>query len=534
VKSNTFKILSISGGGARGIFQAVFLKKLEERIEKPLCEEFDLIAGTSTGAIIALALSLGISSDKIVSLYQDHSSNIFKPRFLRKGYLSGLRKGPLYDQSILREQLKKVFKTKQLRDAKTNIIVTASCLDQFSHRVFASFNNHSPADSDLLAVEAALASSAAPTYFPPVKPSNSENSFIDGGIWANSPSLIALLWGNCYLGTPLESMRLLSIGNGDFPRGVLSQHFTNFRKYSSKTIQTLFEIMFSAQESAADKHAQFLIGNENLIRISTQLSEFIALDDSDNAVKKLPALAEIQANEMMSQVLSMLEKNSSRTSCLKHKLICISPELIPEHLIEATGLAAFYPGRKFYNHRKDASSIDLYINTALKSIVMISINLMTGMPFAGICDVLKNKLESNKSFMVTISLLNPNKANLIFSISPSLDRTEKQLFSSIKDTIDQLVDFRATLSENAQKRFDIRIHNSIPFGSAIILDPHEKTGRIQIETKPYKAKLDDSFAFEIIPSDVNNFYENLVSGYEKLMQDGSSVEQVDFPETKYN
>lgn len=520
--------MSISGGGARGIFQAVFLKALEDKLKKPLWQEFDLIAGTSTGAIIAIALSLGISSERIVRLYRDHSSKIFKPRFLRRGHLSGVRKGPIYDQSILKNHLQDVFKTKQFRDAKTNLLITASCLDQFSHRVFASFDNHSSADYDLLAVEAALASSAAPTYFPPIKPSNSENSFIDGGMWANSPSLIALIWGNCYLGTTLESMRLLSLGNGDFPQGVLSDQFTNFRKYSAKTIQTLFEIMFSAQESAAEKHAQILIGSENFIRVSVQLSEYISLDDSDNAVKKLPALAEIHANEKIPDILSVLNKEPLYTSCTKHRLRCNRPELISEHLIESTGLSAFYPSRKFYNHRKNASSIDLYINTAERSIVMISINLWTGMSFAGICDVLKNKLALNDFFTVSISLLNPEKADLIFSISPALDRTKEQLSESIKDTIDQLIKFRSTLSDDSQKRFDIRIHNAIPFGSAIMLDHRERQGRVQIETKPYKAKLDDSFAFEIIRSPQSNFYQNLVTGYEKLLNDGNSIEQFYF------
>ena len=129
-----FRILSLSGGGVRGIFQAVFLKHLESAMGLPIFQQFDLIAGTSTGSIIALAVSLGIDVNRVIDLYRNKSEFIFKPKAFPL-----IRKGPRYDQNILRIEMEKIFGTKQLRDTKANVIVAATCLDQFCHRVFSFF-----------------------------------------------------------------------------------------------------------------------------------------------------------------------------------------------------------------------------------------------------------------------------------------------------------------------------------------------------------------------------------------------------------
>lgn len=161
-------------------------------------------------------------------------------------------------------------------------------------------------------------------------------------------------------------------------------------------------------------------------------------------------------------------------------------EYVSQELIEAAGLTGFYPSRKFYAFRQDTSSIDSYVSRARKSLVIVSINLWTGLSFDNLRRVLAEKLEDkNNTFSVVISLLNPNKSDLIFAISPVLDRTKDQMYTSIKDTIDELVKFRYSLSTEAQRRFEIRVHNAIPFGSAIMIDHIEEFGRIQIETKPY-------------------------------------------------
>ena len=280
-----FRILSLSGGGVRGIFQAVFLKHLEDAIDMPIFQQFDLIAGTSTGSIIALAVSLGIDVSRIIDLYRNKSETIFKSRAF-----SLIRKGPRYNQNILRFEMEKVFGTKQLRDTETNVIVTATCLDQFCHRVFSSFSTNEAGDNELSAVEVALASSAAPTYFAPVMPQSQERTYVDGGLWANSPSLISILYANRYLNIPIESMKVLSVGTGDFVQGIIKNQFNNLRILSADTIKTIFEIMFSSQQSSADDQAKIFLGTESFMKITAPLNEFIGLDDAKKANEKLRAV----------------------------------------------------------------------------------------------------------------------------------------------------------------------------------------------------------------------------------------------------
>lgn len=88
--AHKFRILSLNGGGLRGIFQAVFLSKISQHLEKPLWKNFDLICGTSTGAIVGAAVAMEVDIDRVVSLYKEKGGAIFQ-----KKRLGGLRKGPM-------------------------------------------------------------------------------------------------------------------------------------------------------------------------------------------------------------------------------------------------------------------------------------------------------------------------------------------------------------------------------------------------------------------------------------------------------
>lgn len=515
-----FRILSLNGGGVRGVFQAVALKNLQKELEYPLYKYFDLICGTSTGAIIALALSIGIEPERIVELYKQRSEKIFKSKFL-----SSIKRGPRYDSSALKNELVNIFGNTKLKDVKTKILVTSSCLDQFSHRVFSSFHENHFFDKELSLVDIALASSAAPTFFEPVRPDGQERSYLDGGLWANSPSLVAVIWANRFLHIPLQTLRVLSIGTGSFPKGALLDNFKNYRPLSRNTIGSIFEVMFAAQESSAEFHTKELVGASNYYKINFQFDKDIHLDEAEDANKKLPALAEIVVNDNSIEIMQFLEKEIE-VKIIEKK---IKDTLVPDELIEASGLTGFFPSRRYYMYRGKlpASDIDTYVNTAQKSLIMVSINLMTGLTFNNLCKILKGKLENkNFNFTAKISLLNPLKADLIFSISPVLSKSKEQLFESIMDTIIQLKNFKNSLSTDSQKRFEIRVHNAIPFGSAIIKDHKESYGRIQIETKPYKAVLNDSFAFEVAPIGSSGLFGTLLESYNKLLEDGNTIEDI--------
>lgn len=195
-------------------------------------------------------------------------------------------------------------------------------------------------------------------------------------------------------------------------------------------------------------------------------------------------------------------------------------------VVEA-GITAFFPSRDFYPlFRKDAATIDRYVSTAEHTVIMVSINLMTGLPFHDLCECLKSKLGGvDSAFTATISLLDPRRPELVGAMAPVLNREPADLAESIRRSVRNLVQFKRALPEKVQSRLDVRVHPALPFGSAILIDHAHPKGRIQIETKPYKVGLQRSFAFEVARrSGSSVLFDTLTIAYETLVADGQSVE----------
>lgn len=191
-----------------------------------------------------------------------------------------------------------------------------------------------------------------------------------------------------------------------------------------------------------------------------------------------------------------------------------------DELISVAGLSAFYPSRDYYAKYRDVANIDQYVSTATRSVVMVSINLMTGIPIAGVCGALITKLTTNPKFTAVVSLLNPELPHLMASLAPVLSQTPAELAHSIRQSLNKLNDAKIQLRPKDCSRFSIRVHDTIPMGSAILLDHKEPFGRIQIESKVYKAPPRMSFAFEVVRTGNGGFYETLAKGYDDLVADG--------------
>ena len=222
------------------------------------------------------------------------------------------------------------------------------------------------------------------------------------------------------------------------------------------------------------------------------------------------------------QIRRLIDKYGARKP--DHSIV---PHDVLQQVSEA-GLTALFQSRDYYGkYRKDASSIDKYVSSAQETLHMVSINLMTGLPFDGLCDVLRTKLnKKNSYFSVVISLLNPWNMDLMKALSPVLNVEPRKLSESILDTLKKLSKLRGKLSSKVRAKFSIRIHNTIPFGSAIMLDVFSGKGRIQIETKPYKAPLRKSIAFEVTDSGDNEIFSSLKDGYIQLIEDAQDYETV--------
>ncbi len=213
-----FQILALSGGGYRGLFTSSILTKLEEQAKKPLAECFDLITGTSIGGVIALGLALGKSAESIQKMFLDHGEEIFTrgeaPRWRAaklKARWSQWRR-PKYDGSVLREKIEEVVgKNTRLGDARTRLLIPSVNMTKGSVQMFKTAHNPNfMNDYKLSAADIAMATAAAPLYFPMAKIENS--NFIDGGIVANAPDMCALHEAVHFLGQRMEDINVLSVG----------------------------------------------------------------------------------------------------------------------------------------------------------------------------------------------------------------------------------------------------------------------------------------------------------------------------------
>jgi uncharacterized protein len=214
------RILSIDGGGIRGTFPAAFLSSLEEGLGKPIGQYFDLIVGTSTGGIIAIGLALGLRAADILALYEEKGPAIFGQA--GNGPFSPLLRyalkarwiawGPKYSTKALRAALEEVLGEKRIGDATTRLMVPAWHAQLQKVYVFkTAHHDRLTTDYKDLALDAAMATAAAPTYFRKYITAR-DVGLVDGGVWANNPTGIAVAEAIGTLGWNAKELQVLSLG----------------------------------------------------------------------------------------------------------------------------------------------------------------------------------------------------------------------------------------------------------------------------------------------------------------------------------
>jgi patatin-like phospholipase/acyl hydrolase len=185
------QILSLDGGGVKGLFSAAVLANLEADLKTNVVDHFDLIAGTSTGGIIAIALGLGLSPKEIVDSYTQDGPKIFRvaPGVSRCKHAVCCKHNP----SLLEAALKRRYGDKKtLGDSRKRLVIPAYNLDQGTVHVFKTpHHERLRRDHRVLAWQAAMATAAAPTYFPVFRGVDGAR-LVDGGVWANNPSMVAV------------------------------------------------------------------------------------------------------------------------------------------------------------------------------------------------------------------------------------------------------------------------------------------------------------------------------------------------------
>lgn len=291
-----FRILALDGGGVRGAFTAAVLAEFEDRTGTQCFERFDLITGTSTGGLLAIALALGHPAEQLCDLYRDNGRAIFplEGRFRRmRGAVRQLF-SIKYEQKALREQLTRVLGDEKLGSARTRLVIPA--YDITTGRVFVFKTRHLKRfqfDIDVDAVEIAMCTSAAPTYFPAnLLPQHGLAAYVDGGIWANAPVMVGLVEAVGFLGIPLERVELLSVGTTSSVPAFSNEIRSGLLRWAPH----LSNLFMTAQAQGSIAMAEVLCG-DRLHRINAVVpADWMAMDNV-KSVQKLIALGRAEAQK---------------------------------------------------------------------------------------------------------------------------------------------------------------------------------------------------------------------------------------------
>ena len=308
-------VLSLDGGGIRGLMTAVWLAKLEELLKDSVRDYCHILAGTSTGAILACAVASGIPAKDIVKLYQSEGRRIF-PASLSRGWSRLTRvfdqgfSAPKYSADGLQEVLQHTFQQKRMSDVPAHLCLLVTTYNTLTRQATVLKSTSSPG-RDMLMWEAAKSSASAPTYFPAhVATLNGANApLIDGGVVANNPTLCgiaeAVKGGVERKPIPLEQIVVGSFGTGESTRSISIREAMTWG--ALEWAIPIIDVLFDGAADATNHVASHLIGDERYVRLQCRLEK--AYDDMDNADKtNLNALVNL-ANEYLAQEgLKKLEK----------------------------------------------------------------------------------------------------------------------------------------------------------------------------------------------------------------------------------
>jgi patatin-like phospholipase/acyl hydrolase len=259
------KILAIDGGGIRGLIPAVVLAEIEKRAGRPISSLFDLVAGTSTGAILACGLTRPnpIPADRLAAIYEEEGPQIFHASLLKKITSLGGVIDERYEASGLVRSLRRHLGDTRLGEAITAILVTAYDLEARQALVLGR-------DDDVSMVDAAHASSAAPTYFEPLRVG--ERTLIDGGVFAINPAILAYGEANGRIDV------LASLGTGEQTSRLPYREVKDWGEI--KWARPILDVVFDGSADVVDAVLERLIDG-NYIRLQTRLGAASdALDDA--------------------------------------------------------------------------------------------------------------------------------------------------------------------------------------------------------------------------------------------------------------
>lgn len=297
-----FLILCIDGGGVRGAFAARMVELLNYHYK--IMPKVNLLAGTSTGAIIASCLAQNFPPSRIVALYKASSKTIFTrnfflgPRFIEKALKSS------YDSIRFKAVLKQIYGKITLGESKIPLVIPTTDLKGGGPQLFKSYS-HDENERNLPLYEAVVASCSAPTYFNPAV--IGPMLLADGGMWSNNPSFVALSEARRSFEQSMDHLQILSIGTGHF-NNCFDENNRYWGLINGWKIRNLTEFISSLQAQSTYETLKKVLEPHQLLRLNFSQSTLLGLDDFSQ-IDKLIARADVvfkRDQEQIEQFLSRL------------------------------------------------------------------------------------------------------------------------------------------------------------------------------------------------------------------------------------
>jgi patatin-like phospholipase/acyl hydrolase len=273
------RVLSIDGGGIRGLIPALVLAEVERRSGRRVWELFDLIAGTSTGGILACALCAPdpLPAEQLVGLYEEEGPKIFDRSIYQRIRSADGLLDEKYDAAALDGALERFLSQKRLAETKPDLLVPAYNMLEPGPYFFKSRKAREKGEDFTLA-EVARATSAAPTYFEafPLR----DWPLVDGGVFANNPAMCA--YAEVVRFQPAADLVLLSLGTGQRTR---QRSFEGIEDWGLiEWAKPILDVMFDGVSDAVDYQLQHTLDPKRYWRLQIELKN--ANDDLDDATEK--------------------------------------------------------------------------------------------------------------------------------------------------------------------------------------------------------------------------------------------------------
>lgn len=297
--NNRFQILSLDGGGIRGIFSAAVLAAIEDDLGINVVEHFDLIVGTSTGGIIALGLGMGLHPKDLVGFYSKQGPRIFRDTCGSRRLLHWFRRK--YSQTVLRDTLRaaEMFGERKLGESKKRLVIPSYNLGEDDVYLFKTpHHERLRRDWKVPAWQVALATSAAPTYFPASQHVD-HIRHIDGGVWANNPAMVGIVEAISMLNIPLQNIYLLSLGTSD---PVVHYPASLDKAGKLKWANCAVNLVMRCQSIGVHKQALHLLGMDNVTRLDPKVPDSLFALDRADSTKELIAKAAHESRILMPEI----------------------------------------------------------------------------------------------------------------------------------------------------------------------------------------------------------------------------------------